>query len=87
MVIIRLKIMMHSALGKLTKAEPELQIYRKFDFDDILDAYNAMDGVHAISRNELIAIMGALVGGWPGNRHERVSHRAFDRQDRPFGTA
>ena len=24
-----------------------------------------MDGIHAISRNELIAIMGTLVGGWP----------------------
>lgn len=53
------------SVGKLTKAEPELKFTAKFDFDDILAAYNAMDGIHAISRNELIAIMGTLVGGWP----------------------
>ena len=49
------------SVGKLTKAEPELKFTAKFDFDDILAAYNAMDGIHAISRNELIAIMGTLV--------------------------
>ena len=53
------------SVGKLTKAEPELKFTAKFDFDDILAAYNAMDGIHTISRNELIAIMGTLVGGWP----------------------
>ena len=45
------------SVGKLTKVEPELKFTAKFDFDDILAAYNAMDGIHAISRNELIAIM------------------------------
>ena len=71
------------SVGKLTKAEPELKFTAKFDFDDILDAYNAMDGVHAISRNELIAIMGALVGGWPETgMSEYLTVRLTGRIDR-----
>ena len=71
------------SVGKLTKAEPELKFTAKFDFDDILDAYNAMDGVHAISRNELIAIMGTLVGGWPQTgMSEHLTVRLTGRIDR-----
>ena len=71
------------SVGKLTKAEPELKFTAKFDFDDILDTYNAMDGVHAISRNELIAIMGALVGGWPETgMSEYLTVRLTGRIDR-----
>lgn len=71
------------SVGKLTKAEPELKFTAKFDFDDILDAYNAMDGIHAISRNELIAIMGTLVGGWPETgMSEHLTVRLTGRIDR-----
>ena len=71
------------SVGKLTKAEPELKFTAKFDFDDILDAYNAMDGIHAISRNELIAIMGTLVGGWPETgMSEYLTVRLTGRIDR-----
>ncbi len=71
------------SVGKLTKAEPELKFTAKFDFDDILDAYNAMDGIHAISRNELIAIMGTLVGGWPQTgMSEHLTVRLTGRIDR-----
>lgn len=70
-------------VGKLTKAEPELKFTAKFDFDDILAAYNAMDGIHAISRNELIAIMGTLVGGWPQTgMSEHLTVRLTGRIDR-----
>ena len=42
-----------------------------------------MDGVHAISRNELIAIMGALVGGWPETgMSEYLTVRLTGRIDR-----
>lgn len=71
------------SVGKLTKAEPELKFAAKFDFDDILAAYNAMDGIHAISRNELIAIMGMLVGGWPQTgMGEHLTVRLTGRIDR-----
>lgn len=71
------------SVGKLTKAEPELKFTAKFDFDDILAAYNAIDGIHAISRNELIAIMGTLVGGWPQTgMSEHLTVRLTGRIDR-----
>lgn len=71
------------SVGKLTKAEPELKFTAKFVFDDILAAYNAMDGIHAISRNELIAIMGMLVGGWPQTgMSEHLTVRLTGRIDR-----
>lgn len=71
------------SVGKLTKVEPELKFTAKFDFDDILAAYNAMDGIHAISRNELIAIMGTLVGGWPQTgMSEHLAVRLTGRIDR-----
>ena len=71
------------SVGKLTKAEPELKFTAKFDFDDILAAYNAMDGIHTISRNELIAIMGTLVGGWPQTgMSEHLPVRLTGRIDR-----
>ena len=71
------------SVGKLTKAEPELKFTAKFNFDDILAAYNAMDGIHAISRNELIAIMGTLVGGWPQTgMSEHLTLRLTGRIDR-----
>lgn len=71
------------SVGKLTKAEPELKFTAKFDFDDILAAYNAMDGIHVISRNELIAIMGTLVGGWPQTgMSEHLTVRLTGRIDR-----
>lgn len=71
------------SVGKLTKAEPELKFTAKFDFDDILAAYNAMDGIHAISRNELIAIMGTLIGGWPQTgMSEHLTVRLTGRIDR-----
>lgn len=71
------------SVGKLTKAEPELKFTAKFDFDDILAAYNAMDDIHAISRNELIAIMGTLVGGWPQTgMSEHLTVRLTGRIDR-----
>lgn len=71
------------SVGKLTKAEPELKFTAKFNFDDILAAYNAMDGIHAISRNELIAIMGTLVGGWPQTgMGEHLTVRLTGRIDR-----
>ena len=71
------------SVGKLTKAAPELKFTAKFDFDDILAAYNAMDGIHTISRNELIAIMGTLVGGWPQTgMSEHLTVRLTGRIDR-----
>ena len=53
------------SVGTLQSAEAEVQFNARFGFDDILAAYNAIDGIDPIDRRELMAIMGALVGGWP----------------------
>ena len=52
-------------IGTLESAQCERSFIAVFSLDDILAAYNAMDGVDPIGRDELAAIMGSLVGGWP----------------------
>ena len=70
-------------VGTLDHAEAERQFAARFDFDDILDAYNAIDGNAPISRDELIAIMGALVDGWPETgMSDRLTVRLSGRIDR-----
>ena len=70
-------------VGTLDHAESERQFAARFDFDDILDAYNAIDGNAPISRDELIAIMGALVDGWPETgMSDRLTVRLSGRIDR-----
>ena len=70
-------------VGTLDHAEAERQFAAQFDFDDILDAYNAIDGNAPISRDELIAIMGALVDGWPETgMSDRLTVRLSGRIDR-----
>ena len=53
------------AVGRLARADCELEFAARFGFDDILAAYNAIDGMTPIDRPTLTAIMGSLVGGWP----------------------
>lgn len=70
-------------VGTLESAEVELKFTAKFDFDDILAAYNAIDGINPIQRGELIDIMGLLVGGWPETgMSERLAIRLSGRIDR-----
>ena len=70
-------------VGTLERAEVELKFTAKFDFDDILAAYNAIDGINPIQRGELIDIMGLLVGGWPETgMSERLTIRLSGRIDR-----
>lgn len=70
-------------VGKLTEAEPELQFAARFGFDDVLEAYNAIEDVDPIGRGELISLMGLLVGGWPETgMSERLTIRLSGRIDR-----
>ena len=70
-------------VGTLERAEAEKQFAARFGFDDILAAYNTIDGISPISRDELIAIMGTLVGGWPETgMSERLTVRLSGRIDR-----
>ena len=70
-------------VGTLERAEAERQFAARFGFDDILDAYNAIDSISPIGRDELIAIMGALVGGWPETgMSDRLTVRLSGRIDR-----
>lgn len=70
-------------VGTLERAEAERQFSARFGFDDILDAYNAIDSISPIGRDELIAIMGTLVGGWPETgMSDRLTVRLSGRIDR-----
>ena len=57
-------------------------VCRTFDVRDILDAYNAVPGMHPIDRNTLVRLMGALVGGWPEGMDEHLTVRLSGRIDR-----
>lgn len=69
-------------IGTLDSAECERSFSALFTVDDILEAYNAVDGVEPIDRSELVSIMGTLVGGWPDAMHERLAVRLTGRMDR-----
>ena len=63
-------------------AECEREFAARFDVRDILDAYNAVPGLHPIGRNTLVRLMGALVGGWPEGMDEHLTVRLSGRIDR-----
>lgn len=69
-------------VGRLVRAESEQPFAGLFGLDDILTAYNAIDGVNPIGRRELAAIMGSLVGGWPDGMQEDMRVRLTGRIDR-----
>lgn len=70
------------SIGTLVQADCELPFSARFGFDDILAAYNAVPGVHAVDRDTLIAMMGELVGGWPEGVDENMTVRLSGRIDR-----
>lgn len=71
-------------VGTLDHAEAELAVAARFDFDDILDAYNAIDGNAPILPRRTHRHHGAaLVDRLAGNRHERPAHRTPVGQNRP----
>ena len=70
------------SIGALAGAECEREFAARFDVRDILDAYNAVPGLHPIGRNTLVRLMGALVGGWPEGMDEHLTVRLSGRIDR-----
>lgn len=70
------------SIGALAGAECEREFAARFDVRDILDAYNAVPGMHPIDRNMLVRLMGALVGGWPEGMDEHLTVRLSGRIDR-----
>ncbi|KAA8819280.1 PD-(D/E)XK nuclease family protein [Bifidobacterium vespertilionis] len=69
-------------VGRLERADCEMGFSARFGFDDILAAYNAIDGMTPIDRPTLMAIMGALVGGWPEAIGDDLTIRLAGRIDR-----
>ncbi|OZG62797.1 PD-(D/E)XK nuclease superfamily [Bifidobacterium hapali] len=69
-------------VGTLQEAECERTFTARFDSNDILAACLATDGIESMSRSELIAIMGSLVGGWPEAMDEHLTIRLSGRMDR-----
>lgn len=69
-------------LGRLDHADCEREFAARFDLNDILAAYNAMENVRPIDRTTLSACMGVLVGGWPQGMSEDLTVRLSGRIDR-----
>ncbi|MGO1260802.1 MAG: PD-(D/E)XK nuclease family protein, partial [Bifidobacterium mongoliense] len=72
----------HFEVGRLEAAECEVPFEAVFDMADMLGAYNAIPSIHAIDVDELLAIMGALVGGWPEGMRADLRVRLTGRIDR-----
>lgn len=68
--------------GRLEQVDCEKEFAARFGLDDILAAYNAVPDAVRASRSELMAMMGALVGGWPEGMDERIIVRLSGRIDR-----
>lgn len=70
-------------VGTLESSEAEKQFSARFGFDDILETYNAIDTISPIEREELVDIMGVLVGGWPETgMSDQLTVRLSGRIDR-----
>ena len=70
------------SVGTLERAECEVPFTARFGLRDILKAYDALPGIEAIETDELMAIMGELVGGWPEGMRRDLSVRLTGRVDR-----
>lgn len=68
--------------GTLEKVECEREFSAVFDIDDITQAFNAMNGIEPIMHHQMFALLGMLMGGWPGNASEGISIRLHGRIDR-----
>ncbi len=69
-------------IGTLEQVECEREFNARFDLNDVLRAYCAIPEVKPIRREELSAIMGYLVGGWPEGMHSDLVIRLSGRIDR-----
>ncbi|MBM6706721.1 PD-(D/E)XK nuclease family protein [Bifidobacterium pullorum subsp. saeculare] len=70
------------SVGSLERAECEVPFTARFGLRDVLAAYNALPGIEAIGTDELMAMMGELVGGWPEGMREDLTIRLAGRIDR-----
>nr|WP_241216998.1 PD-(D/E)XK nuclease family protein [Bifidobacterium goeldii] len=70
------------SIGVLESAQCERSFSALFNLDDVLAAYNAIGGIEPISRAELSAIMGTLVGAWPQGMSDDLTIRLAGRIDR-----
>ena len=71
-------------VGTLQHARCEVPFSATITLKNIQDAYNAMQGVKPVTRDELVGIMGALVGGWPHTMSADLAvklHGRIDRQE------
>lgn len=70
-------------LGTPVQVESELEIDADLTFEDILQAVNTTPGVRVpFTFDELIACMGALVGGWPDGLDSQLRIHLNGRIDR-----
>ncbi|NMN00524.1 ATP-dependent DNA helicase UvrD [Bifidobacterium sp. DSM 109958] len=69
-------------VGTLQDVQVERHFGAAFGLDDVLEAYNAIDGVDPIDASTLMLVMGALVGGWPEAMAPGLRVRLSGRIDR-----
>lgn len=70
------------AVGHLKHIDSECEFAAGFGLDDILAAYNAIDGIDPIGIDDLAGIMGLLNGGWPEGMRSDLRIRLTGRIDR-----
>ncbi|RBP98645.1 DNA helicase UvrD [Bifidobacterium aemilianum] len=70
------------SIGSFEEAQCERSFNASFTLADILAAYRSIPGAQAMSQEDLYAIMGALVGGWPQGMDPQLTIRLTGRIDR-----
>ncbi|MCH4853703.1 PD-(D/E)XK nuclease family protein [Bifidobacterium pseudolongum] len=69
-------------VGTLTDAKAEVEFTARFGVPEVTRAYNAISAVDPVSESTMVALMGALVGGWPDGMSADLVVRLTGRIDR-----
>ncbi|RYQ11476.1 PD-(D/E)XK nuclease family protein [Bifidobacterium pseudolongum] len=69
-------------VGTLTDAKAEVEFTARFGVPEVTRAYNAISAVDPVSESTMVALMGALVGGWPDGMSGDLVVRLTGRIDR-----
>lgn len=69
-------------VGTLTDAKAEVEFTARFGVPEVTRAYNAISAVEPVSESTMVALMGALVGGWPDGMSGDLVVRLTGRIDR-----
>lgn len=70
------------SIGTLQQSDCEVEFTATIGLNDIQALYNAIPGIAPVGIEELAAIMGSLIGGWPDGFRDDLRVRLSGRADR-----